>query len=261
MTFDKASMRSAALATMLGVMGAGSLQAQQRVAAEGKVPGHGLVNLAPAGQIDVELSFAWDSAYAAEGRDNLDGDSLVGTTLDTTYGGLSAGIWYASSPETEYTELDLYASYTLELYDWELAVGYTHLEFLSDDANDDEVGGSLGYGALPGGLSTHIDWYYSFDSEGSFFQAVLDTNLKYHEAIVIRPAVVLGFNSGYIPDGHDGLNNLAVSLEAAVPLKEGVKLGGYITYNWGIDSDAARYQGDELLKDFFFGGVSLACAY
>jgi len=70
----------------------------------------------------------------------------------------------------------------------------------------------------------------------------------------------MGFNVGYVPDGHDGANNVALSLEAAVEIKDGVSLVAYGAYTWGIDSDAERYAGDGLLTDYAFAGVGLACS-
>ena len=41
------------------------------------------------------------------GRDNLDGDGLVSSTVEAAFKGLSLNASYASSPDTDYRELNL----------------------------------------------------------------------------------------------------------------------------------------------------------
>jgi hypothetical protein len=229
----------------------------KHVAAEGSMPGRGLTGVSPLEEVSIDLAFAWDSAYMAEGRDSLDGKGLVGTTLDAGYGGFNLGSWFASSPGTEYTEWNIYADYTVEHEGWHASVGCNHLEFLTDDADDNEVGAALGYTEFPAGLGAHLDWYHSFEAEGSFFEAAVDGEYDVGNHVKLVPAASMGFNAGYVVEGHRGANNIAVSLAGSIPLKDGVELGAYVAHTWAINRDPAAHPDDELLKDFFFGGLSL----
>lgn len=56
----------------------------------------------PAGGVEFAMNGTWDSRYATEGRDNLDGDALVGTAIETAFKGLCLSAWYASSPDVDY---------------------------------------------------------------------------------------------------------------------------------------------------------------
>ncbi len=210
---------------------------------------------------EVSLTAAWDSRYVTEGRDNLDGDSLFGTTFELGYAGFVVGAWYADSPESSYTELNLFAEYGFELGGFEFYAGYTHLRFLDDNEFDNEVGAGVSYGELPGGIVPAIDWYYSFEAEGWFAEASLSRDFEIGESFVLSPAVVFGFNQGYIADGHDGANHVAVLLSAAYALTENIEIGGYVAYTWGIDADPVSSPDDELLEDFFYGGVALTLAF
>jgi len=168
------ALKGLLLAALMGSVGPVNTPAQSvHAPAEGKEPAHRLLLGRVADELQIDMVFAWDSRYVLEGRDMLDGEDLVGTTVDALYRGVDLGAWYAASPGTEYTEFNAYLNYTVEYGDWEASVGYMHLRFLSDDEEDNEVGASLAYGGIPGGLTAHADWYHSFEAEGSFVEAVL----------------------------------------------------------------------------------------
>jgi hypothetical protein len=73
--------------------------------------------------------------------------------------------------------------------------------------------------------------------------------------------MVFGINQGYVVGGHDGANHFAAVLSATVELVEHVEIGGYLSYSWALDSDAVAHPGDALLKDLFFGGISLTFSF
>lgn len=210
---------------------------------------------------EASLTAAYDSAYVSEGRDNLDGDDLFGTTLELGAYGFTGGLWYAHSPNAGYDEFNAFLEYGLEIGGFEVYGGYTYLNFPEDDADDHEVGAGIAYGGLPLGITPAVDWYYSFEAEGSFFEASLSSELEVTEWLAFEPFVVVGFNEGYIADGHDGTNHVAAGLVAAVDVTENIGLSGYVAYNWAIDSDPANNPGDELLEDFLYGGVAITFAF
>jgi hypothetical protein len=211
--------------------------------------------------LDFDISAAWDSRYVSEGRDNLAGDSLAGTTIEAAYKGLSVNVWYASSPDTDYREVNVGTAYTLEWDEWEAYVSYTFLRFLSDKENDNEVGAGLSYSGLPAGFTAGVDGYYSFDAEGAFFETYIDREYEVADWLTLTPAVVMGWNAGYMADGHDGANHLALVLEAAVPLKAGLELSGNIAYSFAINDNADKYEEDDVLRSMFYAGVALNVSF
>lgn len=207
------------------------------------------------------ISGTWDSRYVTEGRDNLDGDTLAGITIEAACKGLSLGAWYVSSPDADYREFDAGATYNVELNDIEAYASFTHLCFLTDEEDDNELGAGFSYSGLPVGLAIGIDGYYSFEAEGAFLEASISGEFDVWGRLTLVPSAVLGWNSGYIADGHNGANHVALSLEASAPLKDGLDFVVYAAYSWAIDADFDRYSGDENLKDFPYVGVVLHAAF
>lgn len=209
----------------------------------------------------VDIAVAWDSRYVSEGRDNLGGDALAGTTVDASCGNVGLGAWVAASPDTDYREFNVGAAYTVEWRDIEAYVSFTHLRFLSDDEDDNELGAGLAYTSLPAGLAIGLDAYHSFEADGTFLEASLGGEYQPCDWLTLAPAAALGWNAGYVADGHDGANHFALSVEASVPLKDGLDLAATVAYTWAIDSDPGRYPGDEALEDFRHTGIALRGAF
>ena len=197
----------------------------------------------------------WESRYVSEGRDNLDGGHLLSTFTEFSFGPLTFAPWFAWDPDSDYTELNLSLVAGTNLGDdFELYAGYTHLRFLNDNLHDNEIGTGLVY--------TGLDWidlggdaYYSFDAEGTFFELFATHSIEITDRLSVKPYSILGFNAGYVADGHDGANNLIVGLEADWKLSRHLVLNAFTSYNWAIDRDAVNYADDESLGDFFWGGV------
>lgn len=129
----------------------------------------------PLSELEVSVEAAWDSRYVSEGRDNLDKKGLAGTTVEAAFRGISLGVWYAACPDSdsEYREFNASATYGVEWKSFEAYLSYTHLRFLADDEDDNELGAGIAYTALPANLALGLDGYYSFESEGSFFELLL----------------------------------------------------------------------------------------
>jgi hypothetical protein len=236
----------------IGVLVAASLMTATRGLADDE---------ATAAATEFSISGAWESRYATEGRDNLDGDSLAGTTIEAAFKGLSVGAWYASSPDVDYREFDASLTYSVEWNDLEAYISYTHLRFLADEEDDNEIGVGFAYSRLPGGLALGLDSYYSFEAEGAFLEASIGGEYEVLNRLTLAPSAVLGWNSGYISDGHDGANHFMLSCEAIMPIKDGLDLAVTVAYSWAIDADPERYPGDETLADFPSVGVALRAAF
>jgi hypothetical protein len=238
----------------LGLAG-GVRAASEAVSLEHVIPeGIGARSMESTGVL-MDLALGWDSRYVSEGRDNLDGAGLLNTTLELGYLGFTVGAWYANSPDQSYEEFDAWVQYTHEIGDFELSLAYTHLRFPSDEAHDNELGLGIEYGALPWNLSVFALGYYSFEAGGAFFEFGVSGEYEVKSWLSVSPFLLFGANSGYISDGHNGANNLALGLEAEIPLNDCLSIVGHASYNLAIDSDASRYAGDASLKDFFHGGA------
>lgn len=209
------------------------------------------------GDWEVLLQADFESRYVSEGRDNLDGDSLLTGTLEASWKALTLGCWYAESPQQSYNELQLFAGLGWERDDWEWYVGYTHLRFPDDGGHDHETGAGIAWSGIPGDLTVSLDGYYSFAEQGGFFDTALSREWQVLECLTLTPAVVFGANAGYIADGHDGANHLDLRLLGEWAVSEHATVSAHISYNFALDRDAARDPGDALLRDFFHAGVGV----
>ncbi|MGI9243665.1 MAG: hypothetical protein ACR2RV_22910 [Verrucomicrobiales bacterium] len=205
----------------------------------------------------LHLHGLWESRYVSEGRDNLDGGSLLSTFNEFSFGPLTFAPWFAWGPDSDYTELNLSLVAGFNLGDdFELYTAYTHLRSPSDNVHDNEVAAGLIYTGL-GWLDLGGDWYHSFDADGSFFELFATREFELSEQLSMNSFALVGFNDGYIPDGHDGGNNVILGLDASWKMTRHLGVNTFASYNWAIDRDAARYPGDESLGDFFWGGVGV----
>lgn len=211
--------------------------------------------------IGAAISIGFDSRYVSEGRDNLDGDSLLHGTLELNVHDLSFGVWYADSPENPYNEFNLWLEYGFRLGDVDFHVGFNHLRFPDDNSHDNEIGIGASYGELPWGLSAGVDAYYSFAVEGTFLEAALTRAFTPCDWLTLEPGIVLGRNEGYVSSGHRGANHVAAVISAMVPLGDQVELTSYLSYNMAIDSDPIRSPDDALLKDFLYGGLAVSFVF
>lgn len=211
--------------------------------------------------VDFGVGVAWSSRYVGEGRDNLNGDGLASTTIEAAYENFSLSVWYATSPDTDYRELNIKPAYTLEWNDWKARVFYKFRRFLSDEENVNEAGVDLSFSGIPAGFAAGVEGCYSFDTEGVFFATYINRECKVADWLTLTPSALVGWNAGYAADGHDGANHCALSLEAIVPLKDGLELVGYIAQSWALDADSDKYEEDINLKDVFSGGAALCATF
>ena len=96
---------------------------------------------------------------------------------------------------------------------------------------------------------------------GSFTEASLARESKISDWLTVTPTIGFGSNRGYIRDGHRGANHLATRIEALVTISERFNISGYVSYNWALESEPQRYEGDADLRDFFHGGIILTVEF
>lgn len=213
--------------------------------------------------VETDVEMAWDSRYMTEGRDNLDGDWIAGATVETTFRFLAVGAWFGANPESNvrYRELNAWFEIGGSRGDFEGQISYTHLRFLSDQGHDNEIGAGLAYTALPLGLALGAEGYYSFDANGAFYELTLRGEYEALDRLTLAPSATLGFNAGFIEDGHDGANNVALGLEATYRLAQSVHLVAGIAHSWEINADPERYPGDETLKNRLYGRLAMGTTF
>lgn len=204
---------------------------------------------------------SWDSRYVLEGRDLLEGDSLYGFTLEAEYAGFLVGVWLNHSPEADYQEQNYFAEYGVNLGVIDAYVSYNHLQFMSDNDEDNEIGAGISWADVIFGWTPALDGYYGTTSGGYFAEASIAREFSPIDRLVILPSVIFGYNDGFVVDGHNGANNVMVKLIATYEIAENMAVEGYVAQTWAINSNPAQYADDGNLYDFSFGGVALSISF
>lgn len=212
------------------------------------------------GELTWHVHASWESHYVSEGRDSLDGDGLLSSTLEVGWQNWALGLWFGESPEQSYNEFQAGIAYAHSLGPAEIVLGFSHLRFPHDDDYDNELAIGLLWTELPAGLHIAADAYYSTEAEGAFIEIGLAREIQLTSRFHVHPSIVFAINQGYVSDGHDGANHLSFTLGTAYALTECVQLHAHVAYNLGIDADENE-PGDDLLDDFFHVGLSLRWEY
>jgi hypothetical protein len=206
--------------------------------------------------VEGHAHLGWESRYFSEGRDALDGDSLIAGSFEVGWKHISGGVWYGNSPDQRYDELQLSLAVTRSTGDFEFYGAYTHLRFPFDDSHDNEIGAGVAWTGLPMEVELSADIYYSFDADGYFAEIAAVREMSITDRLAVNFSVPFGINQGYVADGHDGANNIALRLGLEFALTDSISVTAHTTYSWALGRDAT-FPGDDLLIDFFHGGVGL----
>ncbi len=210
------------------------------------------------------LATGWDSRYVSEGIDNLDGGGIWTAEGVVEYDAEIAlfylGSWYALGYDSDYDEVNVFAGFNKRFGDFIFDFGYTYLNFPELDFHDNEIGAVMEYGGL-GFATVGVEWYYSFEAEGCFVNLLGCREFEVTDRFVLVPNAHLGINADYIAEGHEGFNHLFLGLGAEYALTERVSMHAHCGYNFAIDRDAAEFADDELLTDFFHGGVGIGVSF
>jgi len=210
--------------------------------------------------VKAHMHLGWESRYFSEGRDSLDGDSLFVSSFEMGWEHLAGGIWYGSSPDQRYDELQLTLALTQSIGDFEFYGGYTHLRFPIDGTYDNEIGAGIAWSGLPMDFEISADAYYSFDADGYFAEIAVSREFSLSDCLALNFSIPFGINQGYVGDGHDGANNIALRLGAEYALSDTVSLNVHGAYSWALERDSGS-PGDDLLIDFFHGSVGLQWSF
>ena len=198
----------------------------------------------------------WESRYFSEGRDALDGKSFWNSSLELGYDHISGGVWYGRSSNHQYDECQYNFAFSQETEGYSFYAGYTHLVFAKDDETDDEWSAGISYEGLPFKLITSLDASYSTDAKGTFFEWSNTRELTTREDLELSLSGTLGWNEGYVADGHNGLNFFSIRSGVTQTLSGNLSLSGHGVYSWAVHPDL-NLAGDQDLKDFFHFGLGL----
>lgn len=212
------------------------------------------------GAVEGHIHAGWESRYFSEGRDSLDGDSLFAGSFEIGWRHLAGGIWYGHSPDQHYDELQLTLALTQSLGDFEFYGGYTHLRFPFDDSFDNEIGAGIAWSGLPTDVELAADLYHSFEADGFFAEISAAREFPITDRLALSLTGLFGINQGYVSDGHDGANHVAVRMGIEYALSDSLSLTAHTAYSWGLGKDRAL-PGDDPLIDFFHGGAGLQWSF
>lgn len=210
--------------------------------------------------IESHVHLGWESKYFSEGRDALDGDSLFVSSLEMGWKHLSAGVWYGNSQDQRYDELQMSLALNQCFGDFEVYAGYTHFRFPFDDSHDHEIGTGVVWSGLPMEIELSADLYYSFEAEGYFAEISAGREFSITDSLTLNLSTPFGINQGYVSDGHDGANNIALRLGMEYAISESIAFTAHTTYSWSLGREAAL-PGDAQLVDFFHWGVGFQCSF
>ena len=205
-------------------------------------------------RIEGQVYLGWESRYLSEGRDELDGDSLYVSSFELSWKNLVGGVWYGSSPDQNYDELELSLALTHSIGDFEFYVGYSHIRFPFENEHEDELATGLVWSGLSNGIELSADITYSFETDGFFLEFSAEREFEITDELSLSVAVPFAINQGFVDDGHEGANNIAIQLGLEYSLSDAVSLVAHTTYSWALDRDSTL-PGDDQLIDFFHGGI------
>lgn len=203
------------------------------------------------------------SSYITEGRDNLSNNGLAAVSTELSHNNFSIMPWLAKGIGTDYSELNLNMSYSSMLADnLELVSGYTYLYANEDQdsANDHEISIELIY-TINEQLQLISSNYYSVDAKGTFLDFSINKQLPLSDALSLEFKASVGFNAGYIAQGHNGINHVQLTSQISYQLIEPLQVFAHSNYSVAINKDAVNYSDDQLLTDAFWAGIGVSYTY
>jgi len=186
----------------------------------------------------------WDSHYVSEGRNNLYNGGMFSALGKAQYKGLMAGAWYGIADTVSYDELNLFLEHGWEFEYFDISAGYTRLEFMKDDADDNELSAGLSLTCLPLVVPS-VNYVYSTEADGSFVELLLCSPQELLEGkIIVDPYILQGVDLGYASDEYDGWNNTQVGIAVDYNINEAFCLIGTANHSWD-NQDVRKDGGNE----------------
>ena len=203
-----------------------------------------LIRIAP-NAIDWKMETSWESGYYSQGRDNLDGADLSTVLVDFEEDKIAGGFWFGQSPQADYEEYQAFLAYTETLGAFDISLGLAQVQILGTDESDQEIGFSFATTEGLFGVSIVLDTYYSFAADGWFGELSLSRHLEYFEDFHYEVSAILGYNMGYIRDGHLGFNHAEVAWGFEYHVNPRISVVGYSAFSWALGTQLSC-DGDKL---------------
>lgn len=203
----------------------------------------------------------WHSRYVTEGRDNLDGDPIQAATVEVGWNNFTLGGWWGDSPEAGYEETNLSLGWSHTQGDWEYYLSYTWKTFPKDGEYDHEPGAGVAWSGLPWDMSLALDAWHSFDATGTFFELSLNKEIELGGKFSLETTLSLGYNAGYIEDGHHGWNHLGLSLTGHWHFNEAWSVHASAAWCQELQRDVTWHPGDLGLGSFGYVGIGVEWAF
>lgn len=239
--------------------------AAQNVSADaaGNVKFEPLTPLSANSGYDWQVHSYWESRYITEGRDNLANKGIVSLSTELSYKDLIIIPWFAKGVNADYSEINLNLIYATAITEnLELVTAYNRIQSREQGSNshDNEVSLELVY-SFEQQLQLISNIYYSFAAEGTFLDIAVSKHYQLTNTLLLDLQSHLGFNSGYVADGHNGINHLQLSANLSYELMESMQLSAFGNYSFALNKDASRYGDDALLQDVFWAGIGFSYQY
>ncbi len=213
-----------------------------------------------------DIGLGYDSSYIFRGQEIIgadgSGDHLVWGTLNyaNDYGGpveFSAGAWYASLADDDFTELDLYTALGFGLTDsLSASIGYIWYYFPQDGGSDThEIYGSLDAELTDLGISTGLYAGYDTAEDGWYFAATAGYSYDISDAVALEFGAGVSYSLDYYTPG-SGFNNVDLRLSLPIALTDNATFTPYIA-----GSIALEELNDIGVDDYLYGGASISVSF
>ena len=85
--------------------------------------------------------------------------------------------------------------------------------------------------------------------------------LPLSDALSLEFKASVGFNAGYIAQGHNGINHVQFTSQISYQLIDQLQVYAHSNYSVAINKDAVNYSDDQLLTDAFWAGIGVSYTY
>lgn len=198
----------------------------------------------------------WESKYVSQGRDNLDDGGIFSFEGTADWYGMTVGTWFATGDSEYYDELNFYIEYGLEFSLLDAYVGYTRLEYLKDNASDNEGYGGIAINNIPYVVPS-LDYIYSTGASGGFLEFSFRSKVVLlDKQLTLEPYILEGFDFGYASEEYDGPNNLQVGIDFTFVLTNHFSIISSVAYSWAHE-DVKK----DNLGDVSWGKIGLSAEF
>jgi len=186
------------------------------------------------------FEFNWQNKYITQGRNNLpDSDLFSFSYQQTVSQSISAGFWYAGSPQQSYNELHLILNYHFDSSVGEFDLGYERLIF-DQQEYDNELAASWSYPAV---VAPAVDVVYSTEADGYFVMLSLSSEFQFDDfPLILSPYIAEGFDFGYVSSLKYGSNHFQLGIGARYPINASLQLNMALEH--GIVHSNLKAQGE-----------------